>query len=519
MSTLDEFYPLLPPRPLRHRRHNNGRPNYDLIHAYPLPLLISPLPPLIPHNPLSLLQIAYAFISQLIIPPSSHLEPRIRGYYSADTNSVHITDPSSIQCLWNRGFFGKGSLSRSEPTWLDREKKRLGLLATDTSENHTAARREERKRFKNERARKEREAIEEKLMEELLVEKIANSHKHVGPTPDLNDGTGEGKGRAGKPTMRSKYEGLAEAALLSPTKGRGFSGGERTLPTPPVTPSPDPAYQTLPEQRAQAPVRGSLANGIMDGPLPAISEKPAPAKIPDQEHLQVSPEEAFFLTYALGILDIYPDPSSFPFTPATDPIPTTQLLTLLATSPLTRPNDPFLLLYTTYHHFRSLGWVVRPGLKFGVDYLLYLRGPVFSHAEFAVTTLPAYTHPFWRTAEGRDLKDGGPGARASSEGRGDGMERAIEVGRRSWHWLHCLQRVQSQVRKTLVVAWVDVPPPRPPPLSPKHVVEESARGRFMGDEDADEEGGADVVDITAMLKGYKVREMVVKRWIPNRSRD
>ena len=182
-----------------------------------------------------------------------------------------------------------------------------------------------------------------------------------------------------------------------------------------------------------------------------------------------------------------------------NPLTKPQLLNLLTTPPSIHPNDPFILHYTTYHHFRSLGWVVRPGLKFGVDYLLYLRGPVFSHAEFAVTILPAYTHPFWRTAEGRKLKDGDQGM--GKDGRHDGT--GIGVGERSWHWLHCIQRVQSQVRKTLVVAWVDVPPP----------VE------ILGGENDDDDDNNDEINITAMLRRYKIREMVVKRWIPNRSRD
>ena len=44
-------------------------------------------------------------------------------------------------------------------------------------------------------------------------------------------------------------------------------------------------------------------------------------------------------------------------------------------------DNPFLINYMVYHHYRALGWVVRGGLKFCVDYLLYKRGPVFSHAE------------------------------------------------------------------------------------------------------------------------------------------
>ena len=44
-------------------------------------------------------------------------------------------------------------------------------------------------------------------------------------------------------------------------------------------------------------------------------------------------------------------------------------------------DNPFLINYVVYHHYRSLGWVVKGGMKFCVDYLLYKRGPVFSHAE------------------------------------------------------------------------------------------------------------------------------------------
>lgn len=46
-----------------------------------------------------------------------------------------------------------------------------------------------------------------------------------------------------------------------------------------------------------------------------------------------------------------------------------------------RFDNPFLVHYAVYHHFRSLGWVVKGGIKFCVDYLLYKRGPVFHHAE------------------------------------------------------------------------------------------------------------------------------------------
>lgn len=47
-----------------------------------------------------------------------------------------------------------------------------------------------------------------------------------------------------------------------------------------------------------------------------------------------------------------------------------------------RFDNPFLVNYAAYHYYRSLGWVIKGGIKFCVDLLLYKRGPVFHHAEY-----------------------------------------------------------------------------------------------------------------------------------------
>lgn len=44
----------------------------------------------------------------------------------------------------------------------------------------------------------------------------------------------------------------------------------------------------------------------------------------------------------------------------------------------------FAARYAAYHYFRSKGWIVRNGFKFGVDYLLYKEGPPFYHAKYSV---------------------------------------------------------------------------------------------------------------------------------------
>lgn len=92
-----------------------------------------------------------------------------------------------------------------------------------------------------------------------------------------------------------------------------------------------------------------------------------------------------------------------------------------------RPDNPFVLSYIVYHHFRSLGWVVKNGSKFCVDYLLYKRGPVFSHAEFAVLVIPEYTDP-------ADAVHSPFGAHHNE-------------GDKSWVWFSMVNRVNSQVQK------------------------------------------------------------------------
>lgn len=65
-----------------------------------------------------------------------------------------------------------------------------------------------------------------------------------------------------------------------------------------------------------------------------------------------------------------------------------QLPVSLSNDNLVQPShfdNPFLVNYVVYHHYRALGWVVKGGIKFCVDYLLYKRGPVFHHAEYVHT--------------------------------------------------------------------------------------------------------------------------------------
>ena len=430
------------PKPVR-----NSRPNYNKLHARPLPLKTYPLPTLIPHNPLSILSIALTYFIQLVFPPSSHSREAIHGYYSDATRSVHITNEASARILWEQGFFGKGSLSRSEPSWLERERIRQGHVAGDASEIVTRRRREERQQFKQERARKEREAIEEKLAEEAQPRPLAKKPEENTSVSDAHLET---------EALTSRLEGVGNSEEPASSQNQVVSEANTLV-------DPDGHVQISSLQPVDTAAASSEA-------------------IVNQEHLQLTLEEAFFLVYGLGVLEVQHGPNN------RNKISTSHLFSICRScsyfpsrpSSELSPDDPFLLSYAVYHHFRSLGWVVRPGIKFGVDHLLYNRGPVFSHAEFAVIVLPSYNHSYWSSS----------------------VALQSEVKRKekkTWWWLHCVNRVQAQVRKTLVVAFVEVPPPA-----------DVDSGAVTDD--------AEVVDIGRFLKRYRVRELIFKRWTPNRNR-
>lgn len=382
------------------------------------------------------------------------------------------------------GIFGKGSLSRSEPTWLESQNKK-----GETSEEATSRRRDERRQVKLERAKKEEEAIEQKLKEEDLAN---------GPALKIN--TEQLDGIA---TVMESGSATPESTFLNGNWSiHGYGEWRKSvqangvLTPPPTSPCSEASLvngRSAKKQISAKSVRFSptiearefdLTSPIIS-PLKNPGPTPLSEQVPNvvlatgnQEHLQLSQEEAFFLVYGLGILEIYADDSDIV-------LPASSLLSLFrrhsyfpprSLSVLAEPDDPFMLSYAVYHHYRSLGWVVRSGVKFSVDYLLYNRGPAFSHAEFAVTVVPAYSHPYWSETEQQK------------------KTMQAETGK-SWWWLHCVNRVQSQVKKNLILCYVDVPPP----------LEEHEKS--VQD------------DIGKLFARYKVRDISIKRWIPNRSRD
>ncbi|EPQ62457.1 Bgt-4639 [Blumeria graminis f. sp. tritici] len=578
-------------RPLTHYQKLNNM--YNL----PAPFRVFPLPNLVPHNPLSLIHIIYVWLYQTIIPSKSKIEPSYQGWFSPCTRSVHVTDDRSIRGLWEQGFYGKGSLSRSEPNWLDGEKARRENKGAVTSEEYTRKRRAERQMLKWDRARKERQAIDQKLVEEaeasqqkyctisdrtesqdrleikteylvptqrvlspvgpMEILSLPNSYDDLfcllrsesnneeiaprsplpptgpleflslpnsrsdlttSPLPDKSGDSFEASLRGRNASSQLDSEQFPSPMDINPSEEkyaygdscgkqqyrdkRGFEGTCRSnvpvtaqvLETPKqndeliklpthfdfngnsatyITNSQDTRISDIAknEVKIEVELSGSLGKNVENPPECAeISDT-----IANEEHFQLTLQEAFFLSYAFGCLQVLDPTTKLPI-PAKILFQRCQKESHFPpqSNQVTPPDDSFLVNYVVYHHFRSLGWVVRSGIKFSVDYMLYNRGPVFSHAEFAILILPSYSDPYWSSTD--YLK-----------------EYSQRKQHRSWAWMSCINRVITQVKKTLVLCYVDIPRPlsieEENDLSPKSI-----------------------------LARYTVREFILNRFLANRMR-
>ncbi|CED84699.1 tRNA splicing endonuclease SEN2 [Phaffia rhodozyma] len=403
----------------------NPRVNNNHVYRFPLPLVFGPSA-----APLTTSILQRLGRSLLVSSSTSNsiLNPKCEGVWDPLTGSVWVTDQDSIDIFWQRGNFGKGSLSRSEPSWHRRKIKEItGAGNTLSAEEVTALRRQERKDFKIARAK---HAV-------LTVEAAERAFLAGEASPADSTATGE---------------------LERPKRPASNAG----LPTRMTREEADKAEE---EQRRRA------ENVVVE----------------NLEHMQLMPEEVWYLAWGLNCL-IVKDPitkisyplstvfqllvsTSTPFLSALHSIPS-----LTAEPP--RPDNPFLVSYAVYHHYRSLGWVVKPGVKFCVDWLLYKRGVVFSHAEFALVTIPVYADP----------KD-----EINSPHKGQ-LTNSNPI---DWAWLSTLNRVNSQVKKTLILVYVTIPPCS---------LNGSTDGWFCGGDPDD-------------WAKYQIKEVVVRRFVPARMRD
>ena len=404
--------------------------SFNQLYRNPLPVTLSvekfgQLPPVTAHNPVSWLFFAWRllYIYSHLPPQEPPVKVEMTLLGTVKDAVFSVSDENGMMRLWRLGFFGKGTLSRSEPSWKARTEQRLGVgVLETTSEEVTSRRRSERNAFKSVRhkAHKLEEiarlraltAEEQKRYEELLAE---------------------------METMRLKKDAAEKENLLT----------EHSAELASVNGRPNTTKEQA-ENRSE-PRSPKTATSEM---LKTDANLLDPELELNLETLQLQKTEVFFLQFALQAVQVMEHGRAILL----------EGLFLSCLGSLRSSAGKFLLHYVVYHHYRSLGWCPRSGLKFGCDMILYKRGPPMLHAEYAVLVVP--------------------------EG---------DCGWVEWQDFMALARVVGGVRKTLVLAFV---------LTPSN---EELEKILLAKIERN--------SLTQLFTRYKVTEIVYKRWSPSLTRD
>jgi tRNA-intron lyase len=179
---------------------------------------------------------------------------------------------------------------------------------------------------------------------------------------------------------------------------------------------------------------------------------PATGAVP--EYLQLSLVEAFFLTYALDALAVHDDRGA-------------EMSRLQCWTAFRNIDSAFAENYAVYHYLRGIGWVPKSGLKFGVEFLAYRKGPQYYHSSYSIMI---------RAVDAKTLEPVQTGGHNRRE--------------MTWATLANLTRLTSQVAKELVLCYVLIPP-------------------TMTEEEWES---------PTCLEGLTVQHTMLRRWIPEKTR-
>lgn len=246
------------------------------------------------------------------------------GYYNGI--GVEIRSLEEMSLLHQMGCFGKGSASRSKPKVLKNNSPTIMRKRQFLKRNY----------WYNRFAKSEKSAVSDNFFKEIdnLTKKIVKDTKNQG-------------GRDVIDLVSSDENESEENDQLSDISELDLTEEKNIVVIVPNSDSEDDNY--FANMKPQCCIN----------------------KIILQEKLMLTLEEAFFLLYGLGCLQIV-DKND-------------QLLSIDGCwKSFSDSSCKFVEKYVVYHYFRSKGYIVKPGIKFGGDYLLYREGPGISHADYIV---------------------------------------------------------------------------------------------------------------------------------------
>ncbi|KAM7011737.1 tRNA-splicing endonuclease subunit Sen2 [Passerculus sandwichensis] len=401
-------------------------------------------------------------------------------------NNVIVRNPEDIEQLYNKGYFGKGILSRSRPVFSISDPQLVAKWrGVNTNMPIITSQKYQR------RVQWARSVLQEQGLDSCSISRILESYTKPLGLPLC---TGDGDGRAG----HSCTTGSTGNAELGRRCGR--EGGQRPEGHKQHSQEGGDAGSASREQEQEQPRDRAEGSCHRDPAVPwgcegkqspqlraweemdsrecapeyvLVQEEEEGSSCPEDdstraqenlvkkevlvcrknpfrifEYLQLSLEEAFFLVYALGCLSVYY---------GEEPLSIVKLWEVFS-----EVKPDFKTTYMAYHYFRGKGWVPKVGLKYGTDLLLYRKGPPFYHASYSVIA---------------ELVD-------------DNFEGSLRRPL-SWMSLSGLNRTNANASKELMLCYLI----RPSDMT----AEEMATPECM--------------------KRIKVQELIVSRWVSSRERS
>ncbi|CAI4046050.1 tRNA splicing endonuclease subunit SEN2 SKDI_12G1550 [Saccharomyces kudriavzevii IFO 1802] len=367
-------------------------------YKYPLPIHpIDDLPDLILHNPISWVYWAYRYYKS-----TNALNEKVHVDFIGD-NTIHIIvqDDKQMLYLWDNGFFGTGQFSRSEPTWRDRTEVRLGLNDSPQQVGRGG------------KINTETQLTLERVTQQRRAQRLEFKKERARLERDLLELRKKGAHISEENILLEKQRESLREFKLKQMEDISVVGQQQNAP------------------------EIDLRNEDND----LLNEN---GDLLQLESLELMPVEAMFLTFALSVLEI----SSASLTRK-----------LFPSDAKYKDIHSFVRSYVIYHHYRSHGWCVRSGIKFGCDYLLYKRGPPFQHAEFCIM----------------------------------GLDYDIC---KDYTWYSSIARVAGAAKKTFVLCYVE-----------RLISEEEAISLWKSN------------NFTKLFNGYQIGEVLYRRWVPGRNRD
>ena len=419
------------------------------------------------------------------------------------SNFVCVTKPGDMNMLYKMGFFGKGMLSKSKPgrdeqlRIFQKKRKRLPddvrrLILTDIRSRNCVRRKRRREwtEMSGITMPQEEDAVQ---VDAIPSDASVSDEEQIGMrTPETVHDDMSGNTSCKKEDQTShifsefrelpdtitgtRVEGTDDkdksnvslsvsTPFMQLQTGNSTGKGEdvqiqntvscRTELEVDTTSAKSNCDSSFKMQRGQMDEVTKLESVKLESVKLESKPKEKSSEYPVTEFLQLSLCEAFFLSYGLGCLTVHRSDGS--------PLTITQLWQACL-----QAQPGFLALYVAYHHLRSKGWVVRTGEKYGVDFLIYKDGPMFHHSNAAILV---------QTVDKDTLQPV--------------YDPAIPSIPFTWQYLAGINRINGAVGKDLILF---------------HVLKPSG----LTDDD---------LSSPVCIRQMSVQEIVLRRWIPDRSRE